>query len=63
LLNTCSFLNYLTLEEQSLKLSLGQPWVRSIGDFIFLASACEGRWGLSSPTRLSTDSARSVYSS
>ena len=29
-------------EEQSLKLALRQPWVWSVNDFIFLASAYEG---------------------
>ena len=31
-------------EEQSLKLALRQPWVWSVSDFIFLASAYEGGW-------------------
>ena len=31
-------------QEQSLKLALGQPWVWSVSDFIFLASAYEGGW-------------------
>jgi len=31
-------------EQQSFKLALGQPWVWSVSDFIFLASAYEGGW-------------------
>jgi len=31
-------------EDQSFKLALGQPWVWSVSDFIFLATAYEGGW-------------------
>jgi len=31
-------------KDQSLMLSLGQPWVCSVSKFIFLASAYEGGW-------------------
>ena len=37
-------------EEQSLKLALGQPWVLSFSNFIFLASAHEGGWHVLSLT-------------
>ena len=37
-------------EEQSLKLALGQPWVWSVSDFIFLASAYESGWPVLSLT-------------
>jgi len=30
-------------EGQSLKEALRQPWVLSVGDLIFLASACDSR--------------------
>jgi len=33
--------NYEEEEDRSLKLTLGQPWVWSVSDFIFLASAYE----------------------
>jgi len=31
-------------EDQTLKLALWQPWVWSVSDFIFLATAYEGGW-------------------
>jgi len=37
-------------EEQSLELAQGQPWVWSVSDFIFLASAYEGGWPVLSLT-------------
>ena len=37
-------------EAQSLKLALGQPWVWSVRDLIFLASAYEGGWPVLSLT-------------
>ena len=37
-------------EDQSLKLALGQPWVWSVNDFIFLATAYEGGWPVLSLT-------------
>jgi len=52
-LRSCSALHYAVWpwtfgyyeeKEQSLKLGLGQPWVWSVSDFIFLVSANEGRW-------------------
>ena len=36
--------SYYIEEDHSLKLALGQPWVWSVGDFIFLAMAYEGGW-------------------
>ena len=37
-------------EEQSLKLALGHPWIWSVSDFIFLASAYAGGWPVISVT-------------
>src|SRR6218665_2068880 len=51
-------------EDQSLKLALGQPWVRRVSDFNFLVSAYEGGGQSSpSPSHLPTDSVRSMNSS
>ena len=33
-------------DDESLKLALGQPWVRSVSEFIFLASAYTTRYTL-----------------
>ena len=38
------------VKDQSLKLVIGQPWVLSIIDFIFLATANEGGWPVLSIT-------------
>ena len=45
-------LNSITeeIEEQSFKLVLRQPWLWSVSDFIFLASAYEGEWPVLSLT-------------
>jgi len=37
-------------EKQPLKLALGQAWVWSVNDFIFLGTAYEGRWSVLSLT-------------
>jgi len=49
----CQFPRYSLEEEeedQSLKLALRQPWVWSVSDFIFLATAYEGGWPVLSLT-------------
>jgi len=46
-------------EEQSLKLTLRQPWVWSVSDF-FIFSALVGGQSSPSPSHFPTDSVRSV---